>query len=97
MGILSGALEAGYVLLSLQKRRSICARLNKCRRQLAKATGKSYEPYMCGSIFSTRADPLLDPLSSEKPRGGGRRTRKTKKARKAKKAKKTRKTRKVRN
>ena len=73
MGVLSTALEAGYVLLSIQKRRSICARLNKCRRQLAKATGKPYEPYLCGSLFSTRADPLLDPLSSEKRRGGDRR------------------------
>jgi UDP-N-acetylmuramoylalanine-D-glutamate ligase len=40
MGLVGDVLQTGYVLLSISKRRSICARLNKCRRQLAKAKGR---------------------------------------------------------
>ena len=76
MGLAGDLFQAGYVVLSISKRRTICARLNKCRRQLAKAKGLPYTPYTCGSIFSSNPDPLLDPLSSEKV-GGQRRRRQT--------------------
>jgi hypothetical protein len=78
MGIIDGLFIGAEVL----KRQAICKRLNKCRRHVAKLTGRPYTKYSCGTLLNTPVDDLMDRMSSHRDQEGGSRAFGTRRTRK---------------